>query len=304
GWQVPSSDVHLVADVVTGISEVLRVVTDVGDGVVIEPPVYPPFAATVRGLGRRVVPAPLSGGAADLRPDLEAIERAYASGARAHLLCSPHNPTGFVYRPAMLARIAELADAHGVFVLADEVHAPLTLPGATHTPFPMASPAARRRSIVLTSASKTWNVAGLKAAVIVACDDAPRAVLAKLPPGTPYHAGHFGVLATRAAFREGGPWLSDVVAILDRNRHSLGDLLQAELPDVGYSAPEAGYLAWLDCRALGLGPDPARVFLQRGRVALSSGPTFGVEGEGFARLNFATPIHLLEEAVRRMKRSL
>lgn len=304
GWHVAPSDVHLVADVVTGISEILRVATNVGDGVVIEPPVYPPFAATIRGLGRRVVPAPLSTAGGGPSPDLEAIERAYANGARAHVLCSPHNPTGLVYPPAMLASIADLADAHGVLVLADEIHAALTLPGATHLPFPLVSEAARRRSVVLTSASKAWNVAGLKAAVIVACDEAPRAVLAKLSPGMPYHAGHFGVLASRAAFRHGGEWLSDVVAILDRNRKALREFLSVELPEVGYSAPQAGYLAWLDCRALGLGPDPARVFLERGRVALSSGPTFGVEGAGFARLNFATPLRLLEQAVRRMKESL
>lgn len=304
GWQVAPADVHLVADVVTGIAEILRVATAPGDGVVIEPPVYPPFAATVRALGRRVVPAPFSRAGGVPSPDFGAIERAYAGGVRAHLLCSPHNPTGFVYPAATLARVAELADAHGVLVLADEIHAPLTLPGALHTPMPLVSAAARRRSVVLTSASKAWNIAGLKAAVMVACDELPRAVLAKLPPETPYHAGHLGVLASRAAFREGAQWLSDVVALLDRNRQSLRDLLSAELPRVGYSMPQAGYLAWLDCRALGLGADPARAFLERGRVALSSGPTFGVEGEGFARLNFATPLRLLEEAVQRMKRSL
>jgi cysteine-S-conjugate beta-lyase len=304
GWRVAPADVHLVADVVTGIAEILRVATGPGDGVVIEPPVYPPFAATVRALGRRVVPAPFSRAGGSLCPDLRAIERAYSSGARAHLLCSPHNPTGFVYPTATLARIAELADAHDVLVLADEIHAPLTLPGGIHTPMPLVSAAARRRSLVLTSASKAWNIAGLKAAVMVGCDDLPRAVLAKLPPETPYHAGHLGVLASRAAFREGAQWLSDVVALLDRNRRCLRDLLSSELPRVEYMPPQAGYLAWLDCRALGLGADPARVFLERGRVALSSGPTFGVEGEGFARLNFATPRRLLEEAVRRMKRSL
>lgn len=304
GWQVSPGDVHLVADVVTGIAEILRVATAVGDGVLIEPPVYPPFAATIRGLGRRVDAAPFVSSTAGPCPDLEAIERAYARGARAHLLCSPHNPTGFVYPPSTLARIAELADTHGVLVLADEIHAPLTLPGATHTPMPMVSRSARRRSIVLTSASKAWNVAGLKAAVVVACDDEPRAVLAKLPPEVPYHAGHFGVLASRAAFREGAPWLSEVVALLDRNRRLLGDLLGSELPQVGYHEPQAGYLAWLDCRSLGLGADPAAAFLARGRVALSSGPTFGVEGEGFARLNFATPRLLLEQIVRKMKRAL
>jgi cystathionine beta-lyase len=306
GWTVAPSRVLLVPDVVTGIAEILRVATAPGDGVVIEPPVYPPFAGTVRSLGRTVVNAPLQSSEAGWSPDLEAIERAYASGAKAHLLCSPQNPTGIVYPREALARIAEMADHHRVLVIADEIHAPLTLPGATHAAFPTVSPAARRCAIVATSASKTWNIAGLKAAALVASEaddrpDSPAAVLARLPPETPYHAGHLGVIASVAAFREGDAWLDQTLAVLDRNRRLLGDLLGAELPGVRYVPPQASYLAWLDCRALGLGPDPMRAFLERGAVALSSGPTFGLEGQGFARLNIATTRRLLEEAVRRMR---
>ncbi|MDB4937811.1 MAG: Cystathionine beta-lyase, type [Labilithrix sp.] len=304
GWAVAKQDVHVVADVVTGVAEILRVATSLGDGIVIEPPVYHPFAATIRQLGRTVVDVPLVKRDGAHAPDLDALERAYAAGARAHLLCSPHNPTGLVYPEAALARIAELADRHGVLVIADEVHAPLTLPGANHRPFPAISEAAARRSIVLTSASKTWNLAGLKAAMMVACSDEARAVLARLPPDTPYHAGHLGVLGSRAAFREGNAWLAGVIAIIDRNRTLLGELLREHLPLVGYVPPQASYLAWLDCSALGLGPDPAAAFLERGKVALSAGPMFGNEGAGFARLNIATSRALLEEAVRRMASAL
>jgi cysteine-S-conjugate beta-lyase len=303
-WHVDPGDVHLVADVVTGISELLRAATAPDDAVVIEPPVYPPFASTVRLLGRRVVEAPLVRTDRGWAPDLAAIERAYANGARAHLLCSPQNPTGIVYERDALVAIAALAERHGVLVLADEIHAPLVLPGATHVPFPTVSDAARRSTIVLTSASKAWNVAGLKAAVMVASADNPRAVLSRIPPETPYHAGHLGVLAGIAAFREGDAWLAQVVAIVDRNRQRLAELLRSELPAVRYVMPQASYLAWLDCSALALGGDPAAAFLERGRVALSSGPTFGAQGQGFARLNLATTSTLLEEAVLRMKRTV
>ena len=302
-WDLEPADVNLVADVVTGISELLRVATAPDDAVVIEPPVYPPFASTVRSLGRRVVEAPLARTERGWAPDLEAIERAYASGARVHLLCSPQNPTGIVYERDALVAIAALAERHGVLVLADEIHAPLTLPGATHVPFPTVSDAARRSAIVLTSASKAWNVAGLKAAMMIASAEGPRAVLSRIPPETPYHAGHLGVLAGIAAFREGDAWLAQVVAIVDRNRRLLADLLRSELPAVRYVMPQASYLAWLDCTALALGDDPAAAFLERGRVALSSGPTFGTQGKGFARLNLATTRRLLEEAVLRMKRA-
>jgi cystathionine beta-lyase len=304
GISTAGEDVLLAPDVVTAIAEVLRVATNPGDGVLIEPPVYPPFAGTIRALDRRVVTAPFARSLAGFEADLDAIERGYAAGVRAHLLCSPHNPTGFVYPRAALERIAHLAHRYGVLVLADEVHAPLTLAGASHTPYLAVSEVARHHAILLSSASKTWNIAGLKAAWIVGCEAGPRAILAKLGHEFGYRAGHLGVVATRAALREGQAWRSAVLAILDRNRRLLADLLSDALPSVRYLPPQAGYLAWLDCRALGLGADPAHAFLVKGKVALSSGPTFGVEGEGFARLNFATSRGLLEEAVRRMASSL
>ena len=302
--KISSDDVHLAPDVVTAIAEVLRVATNPGDPVLIEPPVYPPFAGTILALDRRVVTAPVLRAARGFEPNLDAIEHAYARGARAHLLCSPHNPTGFVYAAKALERIAELADRYGVLVLTDEIHAPLTAPDAVHTPFLAVSDEARRRSITLSSASKTWNIAGLKAAWLIGVGDGPRALLAKLGHEIAYRAGHLGVLATRAALREGQAWRADAIATLDRNRALLGELLREALPGIEYLPPRAGYLAWLDCRGLRLGPDPAQAFLARGKVALSSGPTFGIEGGGFARLNIGTSRGLLEEAVRRMARAV
>lgn len=304
GWSVSPGDVLLVPDVVTGLEKLLEVVTRPGDGVVIEPPVYAPFAGTTKAMGRVVVETPMLPPSPGVRDrwslDLEAVERAYAGGAKAHVLCSPHNPTGVVHRREELARVAELAARHGVVVLSDEIHAPLTLPGAAHVPFPCVSEDARRVGIVLTSASKTWNLAGLKAAQLVASSDETRAVLAKLPEETPYHAGHLGVIAAKVAFTEGEPWRAEALAALARNRTLLGELLAAHLPAVTWVPMEASYLAWLDCRDLGLGHDPARVFLAEGRVALSPGPSFGTGGTGYVRLNVATTATLLEEAVRRM----
>src|SRR5262249_8249452 len=147
-------------------------------------------------------------------------------------------PTGILYDRDTLRAIAELATHHGVIVLSDEIHAPMTLDGA-HVPFPSVSDEAARCSIVLTSASKTWNLAGLKAAMMIACSDASRAVLARLPPETPYHAGHLGILAARAAFQEGEPWRHSLLSILDRNRRLLGDLLATHLPSVRFVAPRA-----------------------------------------------------------------
>lgn len=304
GWALEPADVHLVVDVVTGIAEVLRVATAPGDRVVIDPPVYPPFAGTIERIGRVVEPVPLASDGMGWALDLDGVERAYRAGAKAHLLCSPHNPTGIVHSRETLQALGELARAYDVWVLSDEVHAPLTLPGSTHVPFASVSEAAAERAIVFMAASKTWNLAGLKAALLVAVAEAPRALLARLPTDLPYHAGHFGVLASCTAFREGEAYRGEVLRVLDRNRRWLGDCLQRQVPGVRYLPPQAGYLAWLDFRALGVGDDPARRLLERGRVALSSGPSFGRQGKGFARLNIGTTAALVQEAVARIAAAL
>lgn len=300
GWRFRPSDVCAAPDVVTAIELLLRAATSPGDAVVIDTPVYSPFASTIAQTGRVVATAPLTRDGARFVMDFDAVERAYANGAKLHLLCSPHNPCGIALRGSDLTTLATLADRYGVLVVSDEIHAPLVLGDTVHRPFPATSEMAAERCIVVTSASKAWNLAGLKAAMIVATSDRTRAIVAKLPPATPHHAGHLGVLAARTAFRDGGPWLNDARRTIDRNRYLLRDLLATHLPEVRYTPPEASYLAWLNCAALNLGDDPAKVFLSRGKVALSSGPSFGKEGENYARLNIATTPALLEEAVRRM----
>ena len=300
GWALDPADARLVPDVMTAIGELVLRATAPGDAIVVDPPVYAPFAGTVRREGRTLVDVPLA--TEDGRPclDLDALGRAYAAGARMHLLCSPQNPTGIVHRRASLAALADLAERHGVIVIADEIHAPLALPGAVHTPFLTVSEAAARCGLALVSASKAWNLAGLKTALLIASSPTTRAIAGRLGAELAYHAGILGVIGARAAFLEGEPWLRATHAILDRNRALLAELLAAHLPDIRYRPPEAGYLAWLDCRGLGLRRDPGAVFLARGRVALSPGPSFGHGGDGHARLNIATTRTLLEEAVRRM----
>jgi cystathionine beta-lyase len=292
GWEVEPARVRLVVDTMSGVLELVRGLTAPGDGVVVNPPVYAPFFMATREAGRRIVHVPLVEG----RLDLDGLGRAFAAGARAYLLCHPHNPTGRTHERAELEAVAALADRYGVTVISDEVHAPMTLPGATHVPYLTVG-----EGVCVTSASKTWNLAGLKCAVIVAGSEAMDARLAeRIPPYLGAHASLFGVLAATAAFEHGDEWLDALLRHLDRNRVLLGELLGEHLPAVRYVPPDAGYLAWLDCSELGLGIDPAEVFLERGRVALSGGPIFGEQGRGFARVNFGTSGALLEEAVRRM----
>ncbi|ASW55888.1 MalY/PatB family protein [Plantactinospora sp. KBS50] len=298
-WRIDPDRTAIVPDVMLGVVEMLKLVTGDGDAVVLNPPVYPPFYQFVAHCGRRVVEAPLG---ADGRLDLAGLATAFRSATTgghraAYLLCSPHNPTGTVHTRDELSAVAQLADRYGVRVVADEIHAPLVPAGARFVPY-LTVPGGDD-GLALLSASKAWNLAGLKAALAVA-GPAAAADLARLPEEVGHGPSHLGIIAHSAALSEGGRWLAGLLAGLDRNRRLLADLLAERLPAVGYRPPEGTYLAWLDCRGLDLGDDPAAVFLERGRVALNSGPEFGTGGAGHVRFNLATAPENIVEAVDRM----
>jgi cysteine-S-conjugate beta-lyase len=302
GWAPDPGHMLLVPDVLRGISEVLRLVSSPGAGVVVNTPVYAPFLTLIPAAGRRVVASPLRRSPdGSYGYDLDALDRDLArDGVEVLLLCNPHNPTGLVSTPAELATVAELAHRHGVRVLADEIHAPLVYPGHRHTAFATVPSPAAAEAVVFVSASKAFNLPGLKAALAVAGGPAAWQLIREVPPEVPFGAGVLGVIASAAAYTAGDEWLASLVAGLDANRRLLADLLARHAPHVGYTPPQGTFLAWLDLRAGGLGDDPAEPLLERGRVALSSGPTFGPEGKGYARLNFATSPELLTEGVRRI----
>ncbi|MET8445960.1 aminotransferase class I/II-fold pyridoxal phosphate-dependent enzyme [Streptomyces sp. NPDC005209] len=293
----------IVPDVMLGVVEMLRLVTGPGDPVVVNSPVYPPFYQFIAHMDRRVVQAPLG---ADLRLDLGVLDAAFrgavAGGGRAaYLLCSPHNPTGTLHTADELAAVAALAGRYGVRVVADEIHAPVVAAGVCFVPY-LSVPGAQS-GLSLMSASKAWNLAGLKAALALAGPDAA-ADLARLPEEVSHGPSHLGVIAHTAALTDAGGWLDALLAGLDDNRRLLAHLLSTQLPAVRHRPAEATYLEWLDCRDLGLGDDPAEVFLKRGRVALSSGIRFGTGGAGHVRLNLATSPEVLTEGVRRMAAAL
>jgi len=299
GWRFDPAHMTIIPDVLSGVVEILRRAVPRGSGVVINTPVYPPFFSHIRRAGCRVVEAPLARSGSTYELDLDAVEAAFAAGAPAYLLCNPHNPTGLVLSDEELRRIAELSEQYRVLVLADEIHAPLTLEGARHVPY-LSLPEARPRGIALVSASKAWNLPGLKCAQVVTASAPMRVLTAGLPEDLAYGAGLLGVIASTAAYRDGGPWLDELLLMIDENRRLLADLLAQRLPEVVCAPPRATYLAWLDCTGLGLPGDPAKVFLEKGRVALRAGPDFGATGSGWVRLAIATAPEILTEIVDRM----
>ncbi|NKE61198.1 aminotransferase class I/II-fold pyridoxal phosphate-dependent enzyme, partial [Lentzea sp. PSKA42] len=299
GWDgIEVGRTAIVPDVMLGIVEMIKLVSGPGDPVIVSPPVYPPFYLFVRSMGRAIVEAPLADGRLDLAVLEQTFQRLRADRP-VYLLCSPHNPTGTVHTTDELTALARLAKTYGVRVIADEIHAPVVSKDVEFVPYLSVD----QNGLSLMSASKGWNLSGLKAAVAIAgpaaADD-----LARLPEEVSHGPSHLGSIAHTAALREGGDWLDAVVSGLDENRKLLVSLLDEHLPEIGYLPSPATFLAWLDCRNLGLGDDPAAVFLDRGRVALTSGAGFGTGGAGFARFNIATSPEVITEAVRRMATAL
>ncbi len=303
GWSVDVGAVRGVNDVLTGVGEVLRQLTDPGGAVVITPPVYPPFRMYVEHLGRTVVNAELR---ADGRLDLATLEEAFDKsswrGSRpALLLASPHNPTGVVHTADELAQVAALAARYGVRVVVDEIHAALTYPGVRFVPY--LSVPGSDTAVVVTSGAKAWNLAGIKAALIIPGAQAATA-LAAMSIVVDHSVAAVGLTAHAAAFRDGVGWLDEHLAGLTENREQLSRLVAGLLPAARYRPPEGTYLAWLDLRGYGLDGDPAELLLDRARVRLGPGPEFGPGGDGFVRLNFATAPSVLDQAVRRMAAAL
>lgn len=298
GWDgIDPSGVAYAADVMTGIAEAIRLVSGPGDPVVVNPPVYPPFFGFTEHAGREVVEAPLGpDGRLDLEVLAEAFVRAGAGGRPVtYLLCNPHNPTAVAHTAAELGVVVELAARHRVRVVVDEIHGPLVPSGFV----PYLSLDGADDAIVVTSASKAFNLAGAKAALMI---PGTRSLpdLVRLPEVVSHGPSHLGVLAHTVALTDGRRWLDALHTDLDANREQLGALLVEHLPSVRWGRGDATYLAWLDCRELGLGDDPAAAFLGRGRVALNSGLPFGRGGRGHVRLNLATTPEILTEAVIRM----
>jgi len=301
GWRPEPGRVREVTDIIQGVQVVLHLATVEGDGVALHVPSYPPFLDTVRRMGRRLVASPIErepgGWTFDADRLADDVRREHC---RVLLLVNPHNPTGRVLTRAELEVLARITVEHDLLVIADEVHADLVYAPHRHIPFASLSPEAARRTVTLTSATKAFNLAGIRCALAHVGSDQVLAAWRRCPPHLFGVVGVLGVEATLAAWRHGSAWLDDVREHLAGNRELLADLVRAELPGVALDPPEATYLAWLDFRALALGADPAGFLLDRARVWLSPGPAFGLGGDGFARLNFATSRPLLRAMLGRI----
>ncbi len=302
GWRPDQGKVRRFCDVLQAIDAAIWLHTDPGDGIMLLTPIYPPFLTAVNGSQRRLVDVPLDA-SDNWRLDPERLDAAIDDGTRVLLLCHPHNPTGRSFDAAEREAIAKVVVEHDLLLISDEVWADLTHPGVVHRPMAL-EPGLEGRTVTVTSASKAFNLAGLRCAVAHVDHDE----VAKQIDGLPDHllgaVSIPGAVASLTAWTEGRSWLEATRSYLTARRDQLVERLAAEAPEVGLSVPEATYLAWLDLRAFDLGPEPAKTLLDRADIALNPGTDFGVHGRGFVRLNVATSADILDEIIDRLVAAL
>ena len=298
-WILEPEHVHLGTDVGVVIVEILRLLGKPEDRVVITTPVYPAFAYWIKEVHMEVDERPLIEENGSWRLDFAAIEKAFASGAKFFLMSSPHNPLGLIYEKEDLSKLAELAKAYDVIIISDEIHAPLTFTTGRFVPFLTVSDTAREVGITVTSASKSWNLAGLKCGFFYTQSEKLREALEPLAMGIHHRASITGAFGMVAAFNDSDEWLDSVIARLEINKKLIDDLVSGTPLKV--SNPHNSYLSWIDFRETDLGEDPAAVILERVKIAVNSGLVFGDPGKGFVRLNFGTSPEILQSAFSGIK---
>ena len=301
GWQADPADIHPIPDVIKGLELAITHFSRPGSPVILPTPAYMPFLIVPKFLGREIIQVPmLDDGTGFFTFDLDGIDAAFRAGGQLLIFCNPYNPLGRVFRAGEMAGLTSVVDRHGGRVFADEIHAPLIYPGQRHIPYAATSETAAGHTLTATSASKAWNLPGLKCAQVVLTNEPDRKRWADMGMFASHGASNPGVVANIAAFRHGEAWLDEVLGYLDDSRRLLADLVRRHLPGVRYRPPDGTYLAWLDCTALDLPQSPGELITDRARITVVDGPAFGTGGAGAFRFNFATPQPILAEMVQQI----
>jgi cystathionine beta-lyase len=301
GWHTDPADTVAIGDLVQASFSSVMAFSEPGDAVLLQLPSYPPFMAAINDTGRRLIANPMRDDGMRWALNLAAYEAAPDPRTRVLIFCHPQNPTGRAYSRAELEMVADFAIRNDLIVVSDEIHADIVYPGKTHIPLASLHQDIAARTITITSATKSFNIPALRCAVMhFGAPALKERFFARIPARLLGSPGVTGVDATVAAWDDGQPWLEEIMAQLQANRDWLAQTVATELPGVTMRVPEATYLAWLDCRALELPGSAGQFFLDKAKVGLNFGETFGAQYAGFARLNFATPAPVLRQIVARM----
>jgi cystathionine beta-lyase len=304
GWQVAAERVHLVPDVITAFELAIEKFSSPASAVIVPTPAYMPFLLVPPMLGRRVIEVPSIERDGRMVMDLEAIARAFDDGGELFVLCNPHNPLGTVFTRDELGALSEVVAAKRGRVFSDEIHAPIVYAPAAHVPYASLSEAAAAHTITAASASKAWNLAGLKCAQVILSNETDQEAWSQFGMWAGHGTATLGVIANTAAYTAGGEWLGDVVEYLDGNRRLLAELVAELVPGARMVMPEGTYIALIDFRAYGLEGDLGEWFRTNAHVAMTDGAACGTAGIGHARFVFALPRPLLREAIERIGAAL
>ena len=303
-WGIKPSEVLSLTGVVQGLYYAVKLFSRKKDGVIIQTPIYPPFLQCVRDLDRKIIINPLRQAAKKYEIDFEHLEHCLKGKPKILMLCNPHNPTGRVYNREELEKLATFACRNDLIILSDEIHSDLVLDPVPHIPIASISKEVEARTITFLSASKSFNIAGLCLAFVHISDRTLFKIFDELPKHLIGSQNSLSLAAVEAAWTKGGGWLDATLAILMENRSYLKNMVDKNWPQVRFYPGEATYLAWMDMRSIGRGEKMAEFFHERSQVVLSEGETFGSEGTGFVRLNFATAPMILSDILHRMDKAI
>jgi cystathionine beta-lyase len=304
GWDVDPALIHHVPDVIKALELAITRFSRPGAPVILPTPAYMPFLSVPGYLGREIIQVPMRGDRGFFTLDLDGISAAFRAGGHLLIFCNPYNPLGRVFTRPEMTELSAVVERHGGRVFADEIHGPLVYPGARHIPYASTSDLAASHTLTATSASKGWNLPGLKCAQVILTNEPDRQRWDEMGMFAAHGASNPGVVANIAAYRHGEAWLDEIVGYLDESRRLLAGLLSRHLPGIGYRPPDGTYLAWLDCAALDLPGSPGELVTSRAQLTVVDGPAFGEGGAGSFRLNFATPQPILAEMAERIAAAL
>lgn len=299
-WQVDPARIEGLVDIVQGIYLTLQLYTKPGDSVVTLTPTYPPLWHSVANTDRRLIDCKMQMGADQYEIDFDKLADQLDSSTKLFLLCNPHNPTGRVFTQKELQGLAELVLQNDLIVLSDEIHADLVYAPNRHIPFASISPEIQQRTITMTSATKSFNIGGLRFALAIFGSKTLQDRFNTLPKGVIGGLNSMGAMASEIAWRDCDQWLDTLVSYLESNRNHLQQQIQQRFPNIKLCKPQATYLSWLDCQQLALNRDPYEHFLKAGKIAFGNGDDFGSGGDGFVRFNFATSQTIVDQILDRM----
>ena len=305
GWTISKEMIASSPGVVSAVTMLIMALSEPGDKVIVQPPVYFPFFTSIQGSGRKMVENPLVIKEGRYTFDFENLKQNIDDRTKLLILCSPHNPGGMVWTREELEELGRICLEKGIIIISDEIHSDLVFSGSKHTPLPMVSEQMAMNSAVLMAPSKTFNVAGLSSAFVIIPNKKIRVKYERVLHTIHIDGGNiFGNVAMEAAYRDGFDWLNQLMRYLEDNYRFLEDFMALRLPKIKVMRPEATFLVWFDLAAYGLSEKEMAKRLIAGGVALNHGSKFGTGGEGYFRLNFGCPRAVLEEGLAKMEKAL